>query len=234
MINLIHDLFESYGFIPKEVTNGYFFETERLSNKTAFWLVIKESDMDSLLKRQTDLFDDCKRICQHAALDKNLSMLVLWETNGNLEISEMKKKIMLVEEDDYFFKKNVLYFSAQESESLKEMMGDQSLFDFIETEVTSQKTFNQYKKISMLQNWQSLLYRIAIKVPFIEIKLDISDGLTSLFENNRKRLMTEKYKTLFSFDHCFFEILDSKMSNEIKTMKATDLLAELGEEVDGN
>ena len=204
MISLIDELFRVYRFRPIEVDNGRLFSFNESDAKTAFWLVFQESDLVSLVERQSQLFEACKQVCQNDALDKNISMLVLWNTGGELEIGEMKKRIMSVEEDPYFFRKYVLYYSATELNSLKTATQEQSLSVFLRTQVVSQETFAQYKKDPTEQkSWQPLLYRIAMKVPFVEINIEASEDLEALFEKNKGEV---KDADLSDFDNLFFPV----------------------------
>lgn len=232
MISLIDGLFRSYDLIPTEIDNGKLFAFKESSGRMAFWLVVHESDLVSLVERQPQLFEACKQVCQDDALDKNISMLVLWDTGGKLEIGEMKKRIMSVEEDPYFFKKYVLYYSTTELNSLRTAMQKQSLSDFLMTQIISQETFAQYKKDPIEQkSWQPLLYRIAIKVPFVEINIEASGDLEALFEENKEKVKDE---SLSDFNNQFFEGLDSITVSTIKTMEAVELLAAFGGTFDGN
>lgn len=237
MIGLIENLFSSYGFNSQKVANGYFFKTDIKSQKTQYWLVIKVKDIGSLVKEQSELFDACKQVCQHPEFEKNAYMLVLYETDNNLDTST-QNKIMSIEEDPYFFKKQVLYYSVQELTTLNESMNGQSLFYFLQSQLPSQETFSHYKTNPRFGNWQSLLYRTAMKLPFVEININASDGLASLFEENRKRIESLKDGTFVDFDKRFFELFDSSKESSVQTDNAiellTALLPELGGQVDGN
>ncbi len=229
MIRMINELFESYNYIANNVSDDLYLATDESSAKTVFWLVIQESDLGSLVDKQSELFDACKQVNKNSALDKNISMLVLWETGGDLDIGEMKKKIMMVEEDPYFFKKHVLYFSSEEYDSLKTAMGEESLHNFLQKNIALQDVFVKYKENPLSQGWQPLLYRIAIKMPFVDFNIGFSDGLASLFENNEERIKASSDKQLVEFDHSFFEILNTRTSNEIKDadVSSEKYLAEL-------
>ena len=239
MFKIINVLFESYGFLAKEVGNAKFYSMNETNNKMSFWLVIQEANLDSLLDKQLTLFSDCKKVCQHSSLEKNLSMLVLWDTGGNLDLKTMKRKVMALEEDPYFFKKYVLYSSSSERHGLNEVVGDQDIHEFIKSKIASQEIFSQYKENPISQNWQSLLYRIAIKTPFVEIDIEPSEGLNSLFENNKEKIEAAKDKTLVAFDQLLYNKFKSRTSDNIKEIDAKAILSELlimqlGGETDGD
>lgn len=226
MNEIVRKLFSAHLFTEKEVGNDLLFMlTDDISKKAIFWLVVKERDLDVLIDRQSELFESCKKACQHDALEKNISLLVLWETSGSIDVRQLKKKIMSIEEDLYFFKKHVLYYSSEEQDSLKRELDGKDVRDFLKVQIASQSTFKKYKSNPLLQTWQALLYRTVIKLVFIKIDIDISDGLTSLFKTNRQQIEENIDKTLIDFDESFFGIVDSEAMFDIKNSKATDLLA---------
>ena len=177
-------------------------------------MVVQESDLKSFIDKQSDFFNACKESIHDDALDKNITVLILWNTGGNLNIADMKRKVMAVEEDPYYFKKHVLYFSTDELESLDKIIAQDSLSEFLQNNIASQNVFNKYKEDPLSHEWQSLLYRISIKIPFVDIDIGFSDGLTSLFENNQKELDSNKDKLLTDFDKLFFNIEDNDLSAE--------------------
>lgn len=214
MIRMINGLFKSYNYIDNSIGDDVLFVIDESSGETVFWLVIQESDLDSLVNRQSELFDACRQVGQNSALDKNISLLVLWETGGDLDLGEMKKKVMSVEEDPYFFKKYVLYYSRQELDSFNAAMGNNSLYNFLQQHVASQDVFATYKNNPLSQDWQPLLYRIAIKVPFLEIDIGRSDGIDSLLKMNNEKIEKNSDKELFEIDRCFFGIEDTNTTAE--------------------
>ena len=228
MFNTINGLFNSCGFSPKDVDNYKLFSANKSDGKISFWLVIQESDLDSLLERQPTLLSDCKKVCQHPSLEKNLSLLVLWDTGGEISLSEMKRKVMTVEENPYFFKKYVLYFSPKELVSLNQAMAGMNFYDFLKSQVPSQETFSEYKGNPICQDcWQPLIYRIAIKLPFVGIDIDVSEGLKSLWENIHDKVKAAKDIDLASFDRQLFEKVDTLTVDKIKETDATTLLRKL-------
>jgi hypothetical protein len=228
MLNTINGLFGSCGFSPKDVDTYKLFSANESDGKISFWLVIQESDLDSLLEKQPTLLSDCKKVCQHPSLEKNLSMLVLWDTKGEIGLSEMKKKVMTVEENPYFFKKYVHYFSPQEFESLNQAMEGMNLYDFLRSQLPSQETFSAYKVNPICHDcWQPLIYRIAMKLPFVGIDIDVSAGLKSLLESIHDRVEAADDHDLVGFDRQLFKKLEPLTVDKIKETDATTLLRTL-------
>lgn len=229
MIDLIESLFDSSEFISKKIEDCRLYSYKETSEKAAFWLVANVKDLAPLLRRQDKLFDACKKIGQHHALDKNISMLVLWETGGDQKINNMKRRIMSAEEDPYYFKKNILYYSSSELKLLKDKVGDTHIYDFLKKEVISTETFAEYKQNPTDQTWQSLLYRIVIKLPFIKIEIEEeAGGLNSLFALNASELNA---RGLADFDKSLSKTLDSVADSS--KMKPEDWLKRLTPALEG-
>lgn len=209
MLDTIKTLFSAYDFQAQEIKNGYFFYRKSIED---YWVVLKE-DVDNLLAKQSVFFEECKKMCGSTSLDKNLSMLVLWETDGKIEAESFKRRKMNLEEDPYYFKKYVLAYSLQELKDLKKKIGDQNLITFFENSIVSKEIFDVYKKKPFVLTWQSLLYRIAVKIPFLPIKIKQSQGLQSLFEQNNNVLRDEN---LFDFNNKMLKELEYYSEADIR------------------
>lgn len=213
MIKIIDELFKSNELMNKEIPGGKVYFYDDSNGKEAFWLVIEENDIEKLIDKQSELFNACKKVCQSPALDKNISMLILWDTGGKIEIQKMKEHIMSVEEDQYYFKKYVLYFSCEELQDLKQQMKDDNIADFIKEQIVLPNTFAEYKEDSIKQHqtWRTLIYRVSMKLPFMDVKVERSEKLESLFINN-----DDKLNNLLKFKNGFFT-----ESDNYKTLPST-------------
>jgi hypothetical protein len=154
-------------------------------------------------------------------------MVVLWNTGGNIDLRDMKRKVMAIEEDPYFFKKYVLYFSPKERTALYETIGTYSLYEFLKEKIISQDVFSQYRKDALSQSWHALLFRIAIKLPFVPIDIPQTDGLKSLFNENKMKIEQSSDKELHIFDQIISEKYKSKTIDDIKAMEPKAILSEL-------
>lgn len=232
MLSLINELFRSYDFESTSIDGGSLFFLSKSNKRIAFWLVIQETNIDSLLQNQAELFNACKIVCHDDEFDKNVSMLILWDTGGKLVIDEMKKKIINIEENPFLFKKYVLYYSQAEYEDLNNQIKGAHFIDFLNAQIISSETFSYYKENSTGQNWQSLLYRISIKMPFININVKASQGLSSLTENNKKEL---ENANLLHVNNKLFDILNTTEINNIKPIELFErLLPAFGDKANGN
>lgn len=174
MINIINSIFISSNFRSTECRNGTIYTLSE-DEKKSFWLVVTAKNIDAILEHQAKYFEDCKEVVSDSALEKNLSLLILHETK-NLLNSSLKQKTLEIEENPYFFKKYVLYFTPTELSSLLSTSTSIDM-NFLGIQISSKKTFAAYKENLNNETWQSLLYRLAIKVPFVKLNLGFADSL---------------------------------------------------------
>jgi len=223
MIEIIQNIFQSNQFKSNDFDNGIFYIPNKERNAEEYWLVIREN-IEHILSLQEKLFKDCKSLCSDAAVDKNLSMLILWETDGSVPTDELKENIIRSEEDPYLFKKYVLYYSKKEVEELKKEAANDGVVKFIKEKIVSREVFDVYKEEPYIQTWQSLLFRLAIKIPFLPIAIEESKGLQSLFETNENNV---EENNLTQFNNSLTEKINNLRDKEIKDMPALELFNEL-------
>lgn len=226
MIEIIDNIFNANGFSSERLNEGVFYKSKPMEQ---YWIVINH-DIDVVIEEQSDIFEACKKVCSDPSLDKNVSMLVLWETDGKIEREEFKRKKMEVEEDPYYFKKYVLGYSSAEVVELKEKIGDQNAVDFISSKLISKEVFDEYKNEPFVKKWYSLLYRSAVKIPFLEIKIGESEGLQSLFDENNESLKRDE---LLDFNNELKEKFKDFSLSDIKDLTPEQAFEQLSSLAEG-
>lgn len=196
MIDLIKNIFTDYGYRNTELGFPNLTLYEGSSEREEYWLVAKIDSETDVVQEQQNFFDKCASHIDNPALEKNTSLLIVWETSGYLPLESLKKKIMQIEEDAYFFKKYVLHYAPQQKEALQHALGEEnSLKEFLSEKIIDQEIFKRYKneKIenSHTMTWESLIYRMAIKIPFISIKIESKNDLGSLEKDNQEVINKE-------------------------------------------
>ncbi len=227
MYDLIKELFESCEYSYQESDNKLLFSRTEEDIKKDFWLVVQLDNMDELIETQIEWLEQCKQINNAEELEKNISMLILWNTGGVQEFTEMKKKIMPIEEDPYFFKKHILYFSTTELSQLVEVVGEENLVEFINEKIPANNTFSTFKNNPQGQTWQSLLYRIAIKLPFLDIQINDEENLESLFEKNNQKIEGHTDNLLSVLNNKIFELYDEISLDELREKDIVELVEDL-------
>jgi len=207
MIEVITQLFEGSGFARKESDFGYLFNHVG-SQKEDFWGMVKSDDVANFLDDQSRLLDQCSDVSADIALLKNLSMIILWETDGTVPSTELKRAVMQVEENPFFFKKYVLYFARSEHEELVAQLEGRDVLTFFQEQLTSTTFFQEYKKAPFSLSWQSLAYRIAVKLPFLSIVPKDNASLSSLEDKKNEKLSAHRQsEKLTRLEKVFFELM---------------------------
>lgn len=228
MIEVIKQLFEGSGFARKKSDFGHLFNRVDCQKKD-FWGVVSFDNITTFLEDQNRILNQCSEVYADPALLKNLSMIILWKTDGTIPLNSLKRSVMQIEEDAFFFKKYVLYYSSSELKGLVAELGDQPALAFLQTKLTSTDFFQEYKKEPFSQNWQSLAYRIAVKLPFLSIVPEDNSSLSSLEDKKNMKLSNHSESVeLTRLETVFFKIIKN---NEFvgENMDAVNFLKKLSE-----
>jgi|GEM_PF-4174324 len=185
MDKIILKVFELFDYKPikSEVKIPFSSELYQSQKIEDYWLVYHGSP-DVLLDEgvQSNLLKSSKRICADDALDKNINLLCLWKCDNFTE--ENIKLAHLVEEDLYFFKKYILYYTHDEMEDLYSEIQTHGINSIFREFPLKPEIFEQYKIFSgyLNEGWQALLYRMCIKLTFITLSQAENEQLANLSE----------------------------------------------------
>lgn len=220
MINLISKIFEEAGLEEKGNAD---FKIYGLREQQNYWVIVQyEDDVANVVDQQIELFVKAKEIVQHSAFDKNANLLVL---NKIKTISNIKTDILLqIEENPYHFKKSILYYTEEEFKNLSDAIGNLPTLSTIESMILTEKIFEQHKLYFDANNVESLVYRMAIKIPFIKMNITQTNNLKSLEEINTNSLENNQFNDLLvqSFltlsDEDFSTVTTEAIINKLKTV----------------
>jgi len=205
MINLISRIFEEAGLEEKANAD---FKIYALKEQQNYWVIVQYDDLDKIISEQIELFVKAKEIIQEPTFDKNVNLLVLNKVEA---ISDIKSESLLqIEENPYHFKKSVLYYTEEELKNLSDVIGDSPELPTIESLILTDKIFEQHKMHFDANAFESLVYRMAIKIPFIKIKITQTNNLKSLEEINKKSVDNNQLNDLLAQD--FFPLSDEDFS----------------------
>lgn len=220
MINLISKIFEETGLEEKGNAD---FKLYTLKEQQNYWVIVQcDDDVNKVVEQQIDLFVMAKEIIQAPSFDKNANLLVL---NKVKTISNIKLESLLqTEENPYHFKKSILYYTEEELKNLSDAIGDLPVLSTIESMILTEKIFEQHKLHFDANALESLVYRMAIKIPFININITQTNNLKSLEEinknsvgNNRFNDLLEQYFFMLS-DEDFSSITEEDIVKKLKTV----------------
>jgi len=182
MINLISRIFDEAGLEEKACAE---FKIYALKEQQNYWIILERDDVvESIIDEQVELFVKAKEIIQKPTFDKNANLLIL---NKVAAISDIKTDSFLqIEENPYHFKKSILYYTEDELNNLTKKIGDSPTLSSIQSLILEDKVFSRHKISFDANDFESLVYRIAIKIPFIKIRITQTNNLKSLEEINQK------------------------------------------------
>lgn len=177
LINLIDKVFLNNGYEAVNFEHSYdelitkLFKPQVAENRAEYYLVVEckkamSQHAEKLLSEWADGLH--LKVRESPKVDrvfsKNCTMIICWP-----ELAITSKQVFQLEEDRYNFKKNVISYSSEELEDLKDKNSDFTVMQL--NELVGQGDgayFQQFKKKSAeLENYYSLLLKIFIKIPFV-------------------------------------------------------------------
>jgi len=202
MINLISRIFEEAGLDEKE---GAEFKIFALREQQNYWVVVQYTGVvENVIDEQVELFVKAKEIIKKPTFDKNSNLLILNKVD---KISNIKPESLLqIEENPYHFKKSILYYTEDELNNLNNKIGDSPVLSSIESLILADQVFSQHKTNFDANTFESLVYRMAIKIPFIKIRVTQTNNLKSLEEINQKAVGRNPLNDLL--EQNFFSLAD--------------------------
>lgn len=195
-------------------------------DKKNYWAVCY-GEPNISAESQAKLLDECSRAVHDSALDKNINLLIVWQVD---ELDDRTSRLVHhAEEDSYFFKKHVLPYTYVEFESLQnkvENLGFESVFYSV---LTDPQTFQEYKNKYRRAGWQNLLYRLAIKVSTLPIKVPTEADLSNLENNISNRIKDDG--SLLATESALLELYSEQPSWQ--EIEPDDLLKEILYKLEG-
>lgn len=208
MIDLISKIFESAGIEKKSNTD---FNVYILKLQKNYWVVITYDGykINNVLNDQIEIFVKVKGLIQEPTFDKNVNLLILnkVETLGEVNFDNL----LQIEDNPYHFKKSILYYTAEELANLNAKIGESDILPAIESLILKDQIFEKHKTDFDANSFESLLYRMVIKIPIIKIKITQTNNLKSLEEINKKSVGENLLDEILEQD--FFNLNDEDFSS---------------------
>lgn len=228
MQKLIEKLFELQGMVRNDLPELELYEYSE-PDKTGYWLVT-HGKPELSPELQAKWLSDCKIATVDPALEKNINLLIVWQTDSLNE--QTSKMVHHAEEDSYFFKKHVLPYTSDELKVLQQVVEQKGLESVFRNVLTDTKTFTEYKAQFHQGGWQSLLYRLAIKVSALTIQGSNKADLTNLEQNIKEKIsMSPNAEILKATELALSAIADQNSLPEITPETLLALLtAQLGKD----
>ncbi|MBC7535584.1 MAG: hypothetical protein H7258_07830 [Ferruginibacter sp.] len=218
MDKIISTIFLESNHDSREADGFHLFSLKEQAN---YWVVITRQSLADVLEEQVDLFLKAKGILGEARFDKNANLLILYPVQAIDKVD--RDKMLQVEEDLYHFKKSVIYYTESERDNLLPKINGPSMIKNLETLILREDIFKKHKEEFDSNMYESLLYRLAHKIPFIKINVGQANNLESLEEMNKGAISENKLNEIL--ENGFFNISETdfngmspeKIMEKIKT-----------------
>ena len=213
-------LFVELGYTKHDKIPSYFFNDE--SNSFYVCTIINDNELDNWSLEQKAVFDSVMEIQVNPhRVKNNTTHLFFYITE-----EENKNFVFELEEDQYYFKKNVIVLSHSEIKDFKNHFND-SPFEtyklFLENTVDSNNLFKIYKKHGS-KDFYSMILKFYIKIPSLYLSESVSSNeLETLKESIEKKLEEEE---LFDFVNRLNENIDKYIESgkELKNIGVETIL----------
>jgi hypothetical protein len=172
----------------REVINvsDIFFAERTENQKFDYFLIVQLKEKHFNKEILNAFLDNCLELILNnikvKGLEKNLSLLVLLETETLAFSKERNKFIYDLEEDPYSFKKYVLAYTNEQITYLNESLNNQSqsLIESLQLLIQTKKLFTSFKMKELDRNEdeerEAILYdlvsKIFIKLPFLRVEMN--------------------------------------------------------------
>ena len=219
--------------IMHEAVNDSGFFLEKSSDNTDFF--IKENGeaqrylivhvLDQLLSVESihELINESlpEEIQKQPAFKKNCDLILIYKVNFLNDFNEIEEQVLEIEENPYYFKKYFFYYSDAEE---KLLLG-KSYEDF-KSQIKKMDEFDEYKKDPLKPSFHSLVTRVFIKFPFLEIPR-FSKSFQNLFDSVNEKLNAESlvkpYGLIRKYEaESIDDVIVELLSEELENIKASD------------
>lgn len=224
MKKLIKSLFESQMMELHSSSSLELYSTTE-DNKTNYWLVTcGEPKLNAEL--QSYWLQTCKEIIPDPALEKNINLLILWQVESFNE--HTNNLVHLAEEDSFFFKKHVLPYTLNEKIELERQINSSGVESLFAQTLIDADTFSSYKSLYLKGSWQSLLYRIAIKISTLKIPNATAANLDSLEKSILEKVqLSSNSNSLISLENVLFSVA---LDSQFQEYSPSELFSKINEE----
>lgn len=206
MIDLINRIFEEENHVLIDTKDLKIFSLQGAHN---YWIITNSDNIKSVLDEQIEIFTIAKKAINVPQFDKNANLLILHKVNTLVDID--KEALLQIEEDGFHFKKSVIYYTEEEFSKLIEAIGESKAIESIEIMLLKEDIFEQHKNNFDKNDYQSLLYRIAHKIPFINVSIEQVNNLESLEEINKEAIQQNDLNALLENE--FFNLTGDDLKN---------------------
>ncbi|MDC4400986.1 hypothetical protein NQ640_00555 [Acinetobacter baumannii] len=155
------------------------------------------------------------------AFKKNCDLILIYKVDFLSDFNLIEEKILEIEENPYYFKKYFFYYSEAE----ERLLLGKSYEDF-KSQIKKMDEFDEYKKDPLKPSFHSLVTRVFIKFPFLEIP-KFSKSFQNLFDSVSEKVNAENliktYDLIAKYEADNIDnIITELLSEELENIKASN------------
>ncbi len=218
----MHEAVIDSGFIlEKSLDNTDFFIKE--NGEAQRYLIVHVLDQLLSVESIHDLINESlpETLQKHPAFKKNCDLILIYKVDFLNDFNGIEEQILEIEENPYYFKKYFFYYSdAEEKLLLGKNYGD------FKSQIKKMDEFDEYKKDPLKPSFHSLVTRVFIKFPFLEIP-KFSKSFQNLFDSVSEKVNVENLVKTYDFIVKFEadnidEVIAELLNEELENIKASD------------
>ncbi|WP_273048920.1 ABC-three component system middle component 1 [Pseudoalteromonas sp.] len=190
------------GFVFIENIEGFSFYKKIKENNKRFLIVYEADSLQEVnYYNNTIKYITPIEIKSEPAFERNSDLIILLNLKNLGDFNTHEQKIFSIEEDPYYFKKYVLYYSDEEVN----LLANKSISDLREV-ILDRNLFNAYKTNPNYPSLYSFAARFFIKVPFLHVPVN-EEEMPSIEVMLKESLLAND---LVTFDDNLTKIINDK------------------------
>lgn len=219
---IMHEAMNDSGFILEESTGNTDFFIKK-NGEAQRYLIIHVLDQLLSVESIHELVNESlpEKIQKQPAFKKNCDLILIYKVNFLNDFNEIEEQVLEIEENPYYFKKYFFYYSDAE----EKLLFGKSYGDF-KSQIKKMDEFDEYKKDPLKPSFHSLVTRVFIKFPFLEIP-KFSKSFQNLFDSVSEKVDAENlvktYGLIGKYEaDSIDEVIAELLSEELENIKASD------------
>lgn len=230
MERIIKKIFSESGFADSEPLSETIFFKKKQDNQQEYFLIEFVNAENLIDYFESDVFDsvisDFEKVQQKAPdVQKNTSLIICVELEelDPISFEKYKKFIWQIEENEYWFKKNIVLYDQY---SVGYFNQSSSVLSQLTKVVQNENLFDDFKDDFFTNSFYYLAIQLFIKIPFLNIPIreeefeNIETILKRSLTDKQLRLVSKiddsKIESLNSIKEEFLDV-DSKIADEYLT-----------------
>lgn len=218
----MHEAVNDSGFILEKTSdNTDFFIKE--NGEAQRYLIIHVLDQLLSVENIHELVNESlpETMQKQPAFKKNCDLIIIYKVDFLSDFNGIEEQVLEIEENPYYFKKYFFYYSDAEE---KLLLG-KSYEDF-KSQIKKMDEFDEYKKDPLKPSFHSLVTRMFIKFPFLEIP-KFSKSFQNLTDSVSEKVnandLVKTYDLIRKYEaNNIDEVLSELLNEELENIKASD------------